>query len=166
MQIKTFSFMLTHLLCPNDFFLPQILLFPEINVFFLMRIGGLYPAGGKGRDQGLLFPGACFVFHMEQGHGGRMWPQCGYSPSLHFLTAPSVSKIAALQKQATAFSMCQGELNLKTSHFLGSNSVLSTSLSTLSLWGYRAEGFAEAEIPLRPQKVSETSSHVRIRRGV
>ena len=33
-------------------------------------------------------------------------------------------------------------------------------------WGYRAEGFAEAEIPFRPQKVSETSLHVRIRRGV
>ena len=62
--------------------------------------------------------------------------------------------------------MCQGERNLKTFHILGSDSVLSTSLSTLSLWGYRAEGFAEAEIPLRPQKVSETSLHVRIRRGV
>ena len=135
-------------------------------MFFLMRIGGLYPAGGKGREQGPLFPGACFVSQMGWGHGGRVWPRRGCLPPPCFLTAPSVSMIEALQKQATAFSTCQSELNLKTSHFLGSNSVLSTSLSTLSLWGYRAEGFAEAEIPFRPQKVSETSLHVRIRRGV
>ena len=81
-------------------------------------------------------------------------------------TASSVSMISALLKHPTAFRTHQGELNLKTSHFLGSDSVLSTSLSTLSLWDYRAEGFAEAEIPLRPQKVAETSLHVRIRRGV
>ena len=55
MQRKTFSFMLTHLLCPNDLFLPQILLFPEINVFSHENWWSV-PCWGKAKEQGPLFP--------------------------------------------------------------------------------------------------------------
>lgn len=92
-----------------------------------MRIGGLYPAGeGKGAV-GPLFPAGTGA--MEGGCDPSVDTHRHPISSLHL----QVSMIAALHKQATAFSMCQGERNLKT-YILGSDSVLSTS-STLSLWG-------------------------------
>ena len=67
------------------------------------------------------------------------------------VTAPSASIIQALQKQATALRTCHSELNLKTSPFSASCSVLSYSFST---WTVHLVGevCSEAEIPLRLKK--------------
>ena len=79
--------------------------------------------------------------------------------------ATSVSIISALQKQSIAFKTYQGELNLKISPFSGFGSVFSCSLSTWKLWGCRGAVFRDWNSP-QAQKVSETNSHIRIRRDI
>ena len=74
-------------------------------MFFLMRIGGLYPAGGKGREQGPLFPGACFVSQMGWGHGANSLQLHGLQPARLLCPWNSLGKNTGLG----SYSLLQGD---------------------------------------------------------
>ena len=74
-------------------------------------------------------------------------PSMDTHPHPNSLTAPSVSIIPALQKQATPFRTYHSELNLKTSPFSGSCSLLSYSLSTWTLCSWKGRCVQKLKFP-------------------
>lgn len=110
---------------------------------------------GEGKGAGSLFPAGTEPWR-------RLWLKVDYSqpfPCIS-LTLHLQFPWSALHKQATAFSMCQGERNLKTFYILGSDSV---SLSPpLDFGAIEQRGLGPGRSTQTPREVSETSLHVRI----